>query len=210
MRRLLLVAAVAALSVAPMARAWTWPADGAVLQQFDFDPAHPYAGGQHRGIDIAGSLGATVPAPASGSVTYAGTVPGSGKSVTITTPDGYAVTLTHLGSIAVAKGAAVAEGDGVGTIGPSDGAYPGPYVHLGIRLASNDQGYVDPLTFLPARRCAPPRRRPRRSRRRTRAAAPILSGARRPRTRRPTRRRPTIRWQPQRRLPSIPPRLRPW
>ena len=39
--------------------------------------------------------------------------------MTIQTADGWSVTLTHLGSIAVTKGASVAEGDGVGTIGPS-------------------------------------------------------------------------------------------
>src|SRR3954451_13577375 len=137
MRRSLLVAVLAALLVTPMAQAWSWPASGDVLQQFDFDPAHPYSGGQHRGIDIAGGAGAGVSAPASGTVTFAGSVPGSGRSVTITTPDGYAVTLTHLGSFAVAEGAPVAEGGPVGSVGPSDGASPEPYLHLGIRVASD-------------------------------------------------------------------------
>ncbi len=103
MRRSLLIAVLAALLVTPMAQAWSWPADGAVLQQFDFDRAHPYSGGQHRGIDLAGDVGAAVPAPAAGTVTFSGSVPGSGRSVTIATADGYAVTLTHLGAIAVAK-----------------------------------------------------------------------------------------------------------
>ena len=52
MRRMLLVAVLAALLVAPVARAWTWPVGGPVLQPFSFDPAHPYAAGEHRGIDI--------------------------------------------------------------------------------------------------------------------------------------------------------------
>src|SRR3981189_2213098 len=116
MRRLLLPAVLAALLLAPAGEAWTWPAAGAVLQPFLFDPAHPYAAGQHRGIAIGGDPGATVLAPAAGTVTFAGTVPSSGKSVTITTADGYAVTLTHLGSIAVARGAAVLDAAGVGTI----------------------------------------------------------------------------------------------
>src|SRR5450432_3839322 len=109
MRRLLFVLAVA-LVVAPAAGAWTWPADGPVLQPFSFDPAHPYAAGQHRGIDIGGNAGGTVAAPAAGVVTFAGTVPTSGKAVTIETADGHDVMLTHLGSIAVQKGATVAEG----------------------------------------------------------------------------------------------------
>src|SRR5205823_2483144 len=73
----------------------------------------------HRGIDLGGDVGEAVHAPAAGVVSFAGTVPGSGRSVTIETPDGWSVTLTHLGSITAGKGATVAEGDGVGTIGPS-------------------------------------------------------------------------------------------
>jgi hypothetical protein len=152
MRRQLLAAVLVALLFAPAGEAWTWPAAGVVLQPFLFDPAHPYAAGQHRGLDVGGDPGATVAAPAAGTVTFAGTVPSSGKSVTITTADGYAVTLTHLGSISVARGALVAEGDRVGTIGPTgDPEVLQPYVHVGVRIAAQSQGYLDPLTFLPAR-----------------------------------------------------------
>ena len=125
MRRQLLAAVLAALLFAPAGEAWTWPAAGAVLQSFVFDPAHPYAAGQHRGVDVGGEPGEAVLAPAAGNVTFAGTVPSSGKSVTITTADGSAVTLTHLGAIAVARDAAVAEGDIVGAIGPSGGSSNG-------------------------------------------------------------------------------------
>ena len=77
-------------------------------------------------------------------------MPTNGKSVTIETADGYSVTLTHLGSIAVAKGATVAEQDAVGTVGPSGTPEEaGPYVHLGIRLTADPNGYVDPLGLLP-------------------------------------------------------------
>lgn len=122
-----------------------------MLQPFAYDAAHPYAAGQHRGIDIgADATGEIVRAPADGTVTFAGTVPTSGKSVTIETADGYSVTLTHLGSIVVTEGAEVAEGDRVGTIGPSGTAETdGPYVHLGIRITSDPNGYVDPLSLLP-------------------------------------------------------------
>jgi hypothetical protein len=83
-------------------------------------------------------------------VSFAGTVPTNGESVTIETPDGYSVTLTHLGSIGVAKGAAVREADDVGTVGPSGAPeMDGPYVHLGIRTTSDPNGYLDPLSLLP-------------------------------------------------------------
>jgi hypothetical protein len=135
----------------PVAHAWSWPVQGPVVQPFAYDAAHPYASGQHRGIDIAADAsGERVLAPASGTVSFAGTVPTNGESVTIETPDGYSVTLTHLGSIGVAKGAAVREADEVGTVGPSGTPeMDGPYVHLGIRTTSNPNGYLDPLSLLP-------------------------------------------------------------
>ena len=135
----------------PVANAWTWPVQGPVLQPFSYDEAHPYAAGQHRGIDIgANAAGERVVAPSTGTVSFAGSVPNSGESVTVETADGYSVTLTHLGSIAVSKGASVAEGDAVGTIGPSGTPeVDGPYLHLGIRVTSDPNGYLDPLRFLP-------------------------------------------------------------
>jgi len=154
MKRLLLMtaAAFAVLVWAPVAGAWTWPADGALLQPFVFDRTHPYAAGQHRGIDVAGASGSDVRAPAGGAVSFAGSVPSSGKSVTIQTTDGYSVTLTHLGTIGVARGATVTEGASVGSIGPSgDVEWPEPYVHMGVRITADAQGYVDPLAFLPPR-----------------------------------------------------------
>src|SRR5579884_3672053 len=153
MRRFLLVAAVA-LAAAPAAHAWSWPADGPVLQPFTFDPSSPYAAGQHRDVTIGGTQGDAVRAPAAGTVTFAGSVPGSGRVVTIATADGWSVTLTHLASLAVKEGAAVAEHDAVGTLG--DGTGPVPFVELGVRRAGDPQGYVDPLTLLPPRAPQPP------------------------------------------------------
>lgn len=150
MRRRCAFVLLCALLFVPAAGAWTWPVHGPVLQTFDFDQAHPYGAGQHRGIAIGAATGTAVLAPAAGVVSFAGSVPTSGQTLTILTPSGVAVSLTHLGSIAVARNAAVDEGAPVGTIGPSGTPeFDVPYVHLGIRDASNDQGYLDPLQFLP-------------------------------------------------------------
>src|SRR5215471_693781 len=119
MRRALLLAVALSLLVAGGARAWTWPAGGPVLRPFVFDPASPYAAGQRRGILVGGAAGESALAPASGTVTFAGSVPGNGLAVSIRTADGYAVTLVHLGSIAVGRGVTVSEGAVVGTIGDS-------------------------------------------------------------------------------------------
>ena len=139
----------------PAAGAWTWPVRGPLLERFSFDPARPYAAGQHRGIAVAADTGTPVVAPAGGVVGFAGTVPDSGKTVTIMTGDGLAITLTHLGAVGVARDALVGEGAVVGTVGSSGTPeFDVPYVHLGIRTASNEQGYLDPLSFLPV--VAPP------------------------------------------------------
>ena len=67
MRRLLLAATVAALLVVPGAAAWTWPVDGPVVRPFSLGD-DPYAGGQHRGVVIAGDVGAAVCAPVTGTL----------------------------------------------------------------------------------------------------------------------------------------------
>src|SRR3954452_16241484 len=107
MRRLLPAILLAALILPPYAGAWTWPTDGGVLRPFLLG-GDPYAGGQHRGVDIAGAAGAAIGSAATGEVTFAGSVAANGKSLTVATVGGYSVTLTHLGSIAVKKGDAVA------------------------------------------------------------------------------------------------------
>src|SRR5207247_779365 len=127
-------------------RAWTWTVDGAVLRRFVFDRAHPYSGGQHRGVDIGAPEGAGVHAPADGTVTFAGSVPAGGKTIAIETPSGYSATLLQLGSIAVKRGAAVSEGSVVGTAGGES------FVYFGVRVSADPQGYVDPLGLLPPRR----------------------------------------------------------
>ena len=149
--RLLLPVLLAFLAGASPAHAWTWPASGPVLRHFSYD-GDPYAAGQHRGVDVGGSSGEPVLAPAAGSITFAGTVPGGGRTITIRTPDGFAVTLLHLGTITEVRGASVAEGAHVGTLGSSGTSeWAQPYVHLGIRQASDEAGYLDPENFLPPR-----------------------------------------------------------
>jgi Peptidase family M23 len=158
MKRLvaLLPVLIAFQAGAPPALAWTWPVEGPVLRPFELGD-DPYAGGQHRGVDIAGEEGAPVRSPAAGVVSFAGTVPGGGRAVTVQTADGYSVTLVHLGSIAVDRDAVLPEGARVATIGPSgEREHPVPYVHLGIRVTSDATGYLDPLSFLPTREAPSP------------------------------------------------------
>jgi hypothetical protein len=142
------------------ALAWTWPVDGPVLQTFNVD-SNPYAGGQHRGIEVGAPVGTPVLAPTGGTVSFAGSVAANGRTVTIRTAEGLSVTLVQLGTIGVPIGAEVAEGVPVGTVGPSvDPEISEPYVHLGIRRTSDPNGYLDPLGLLPARPASEPPREP--------------------------------------------------
>jgi hypothetical protein len=126
------------------ALAWAWPVDGPVLRPFVLGD-DPYAGGQHRGVDIGARTGTPVRAPAAGTVSFAGSVPTGGNTITIRTADGYAVTLQRLGSTSVSRGLAIGEGDVVGSVGDATE----PYVYLGVRNADEPDGYVDPLGLLP-------------------------------------------------------------
>ena len=97
--------------------AWTWPADGPVLRPFALG-ADPYAGGQHRGVDIGAEVGDAVRAPAAGTVSFAGSVPGGGRGGHDPDGDGYAVTLLQLGST-TSCAATRRRGSAVGGVGES-------------------------------------------------------------------------------------------
>jgi hypothetical protein len=153
MKRLLAALVVAGLVQAPAAAGWSWPVEGPVLRPFVLG-SDPYAAGQHRGVDIGAAPGTTVRAATGGSVSFVGTVPAGGRAVTVRTADGLSVTYLELGATRVERGAALAEGDPIGTIGPAS------HVHLGVRVTADEQGYLDPLQFLPARATGPARADP--------------------------------------------------
>jgi hypothetical protein len=152
MRRLAVVSSTLFALLFPCgAQAWSWPVDGPVLRPFVFG-SDPYAAGQHRGIDVGGAVGESVRAPIAGTVSFAGSVPAGGRALTIRTGDGYSVTLLQLGSIAVQRGDEVVEGARVGAVGESsDAVTREPHVHLGVRRTADEEGYLDPLAFLPSR-----------------------------------------------------------
>ena len=153
--RLALVCALCALAWPAAAAAWSWPVDGPVLRPFALG-ADPYAGGQHRGVDVGASVGDAVRAPVSGTVSFAGSVPNGGRALTIRTGDGYSITLLQLGALDVTRGETVAEGVRIGSVGDSaDAVTRAPHVHLGVRRTDDEDGYLDPLAFLPERTKAP-------------------------------------------------------
>jgi hypothetical protein len=155
---------LAALLGAPAASAaeeWLWPVRGAVITPYSNDNARPYAGGMHRGIDIAARVGASVTAARSGTVTFAGALGSSGITVALATADGLHVTsYLHLRSVAVKRGERVGAGQKIGEAGTSGRRSAAePHLHFGVRRAGRAHAYVDPLSLLPptpGERSAPP------------------------------------------------------
>jgi murein DD-endopeptidase MepM/ murein hydrolase activator NlpD len=145
-RRTLVVLAVL-LSVIPAAPAgaagtWTWPVTGAVIRGFD-PPGTPYGSG-HRGIDVAARVGTLVRAPASGVVSFAGSV-GGRLFVTIDHGSGLLSTCSFLSALLVHKGDLVIQGQAIALSGTGHPGDTTPNVHLGVRLNGD---YVDPLDYL--------------------------------------------------------------
>jgi Peptidase family M23 len=128
---------------------WTWPVRGPVLTPYR-NGGNPYAGGQHRGIDIGALVGSRVVAAAGGTVTYAGIVGSSGLTVSERTADGrFQLSYLHLSSVAVHRGDVLAAGAPVGAVGVSGRrSVEAPHLHFGVREAGSRNAYLDPLDFL--------------------------------------------------------------
>jgi hypothetical protein len=131
---------------------WTWPVAGPVITPYLNDNARPYAGGMHRGIDIAAPVGTKVVAARTGSVTYAGSLGSSGLTVAIATSDGaYVTSYLHLSQISVKRGDTVDRDDEVGAVGTTGTRSAGePHLHFGVRRADQPDSYVDPQWLLPS------------------------------------------------------------
>ena len=157
---LLLTVSVSLLLSSPPAGAvpgWSWPVEGEVLTGYR-NGDDPYAGGQHRGIDIAAEAGAPVGAAAAGTVRFAGVAGSSGLTVSVRTSDGALDTsYLHLSAVAVRAGEKVDAGQRLGAVGTSGRrSAEAPHLHFGVRDAGSRHAYHDPLSYLPpAPRAAP-------------------------------------------------------
>jgi peptidase M23-like protein len=150
----LAAAAVAAFFLAPPAAAassWTWPVAGRVITPYS-NGADPYAGGQHRGIDVAAPVGTRVVAATGGTVSFAGLAGSSGLTVAVRTDDGrFDTSYLHLSSLHVRQGERVAIGEDLGAVGTTGRrSAEEPHLHFGVRDAGSRFAYRDPLDFLPA------------------------------------------------------------
>lgn len=139
-------------SIADAESGWQWPVHGDVITSYSNDNSKPYAGGMHRGIDIAAPVGTNVEAARAGTVSYAGNLGSSGLTVAVRTDDGtYATSYLHLSAIAVSRGQHVDTGQRLGAVGTTgERSAQQPHLHFGVRLADRDNFYIDPLSLLPA------------------------------------------------------------
>ncbi len=132
----------------PAAYAGTWlrPVDGPLLRGFALG-SNPYAGGWHRGIDLASARGSPVLSACAGRVTFAGRVPRGGPTVSVRC-GAVVATFQQLGSLAVRAGARVMRGARIGMVGASsDPRQRRSHVHLGARDLASGR-YLDPLGLL--------------------------------------------------------------
>jgi len=98
----------------------------------------------HPGLDISALAGTPILASAAGTVTYAGTKSGYGKTVEIDHGFGYKTRYAHAGSIQVKRGQRVDRGDLLGEVGKT-GLATAPHLHYEVLI---DGRQVNPRQYL--------------------------------------------------------------
>ena len=98
----------------------------------------------HPGLDISALAGTPILASAAGTVTYAGTKSGYGKTVEIDHGFGYKTRYAHAGSIQVKRGQRVDRGDLLGEVGKT-GLATAPHLHYEALI---DGRQVNPRQYL--------------------------------------------------------------
>jgi hypothetical protein len=133
------------------AATWLRPVDGPLLRPFALG-RDTYARGWHRGVDLAAARGSPVRSACSGRVSFAGSVPRGGRTVSVRC-GAIVASYQQLGALAVREGRDVVRGARLGAVGASsDPRQPRPHLHLGARSLATGR-YLDPLGLL---RAGPP------------------------------------------------------
>jgi murein DD-endopeptidase MepM/ murein hydrolase activator NlpD len=111
-----------------------WPIDGPITSSFG-ERQDPFngEGAFHQGIDISGTLGEPVRAPADGTVLMAGPASGYGQEVMLDHGHGVHTLYGHLSGFAVTSGQDVHRGEIIGYVG-SEGRSTGPHLHYEVRI----------------------------------------------------------------------------
>lgn len=136
------------------AGSWTKPANGRYTSGFGWRK-HPIQGimKQHRGIDIANSVGTPIVAASDGVVSKAGWMAGFGNVIMIThSINGqiYTTVYAHLSGINVSSGQQVAKGQRIGAMG-NTGNSKGSHLHFEVHVGTfsgSGPSAVNPLRFV--------------------------------------------------------------
>lgn len=125
-----------------------WPVQGTILYDFGRAQKANNTAIRWNGIGIAAALGTPVRAVAPGTVLEVARIGTYGLTVVVSHGGGDFSLYSSLASTMVAKGATVAKGQNVGTVGTTDPELP-PHLHFEIR---QNGPAVDPKGWLRARR----------------------------------------------------------
>ncbi len=98
----------------------------------------------HEGLDVVAPRGATILAPANGTVTYAGWKAGLGKLVVIKHGFGFETEYAHCDRLWVKKGETVVRGQRIAALG-STGRSTGAHLHYEVRLGGK---LVNPYRYI--------------------------------------------------------------
>lgn len=114
-------------------KAFVHPVEGRITSGFGvrrdpFTEKHKF----HKGIDIACDVGTPVVASAEGSVVFAGTKRGYGKTIIVEHRNGYRTLYGHLSRYSVRKGTRVKQGQKIALSGMT-GRATGPHLHFEVR-----------------------------------------------------------------------------
>ena len=122
-----------------------WPVKGWVTSGFG-PRISPFTGrpSKHHGIDIRGSIGTPVHAPAAGTVVRRKHDTGFGKMITIAHGNGISTRYGHLHTMGVKVGQKISRGDVIGTVG-NTGLSTGPHLHYEVVV---NKVRIDPRKFI--------------------------------------------------------------
>jgi murein DD-endopeptidase MepM/ murein hydrolase activator NlpD len=124
-----LLATSATSLLEPPPATWTWPVNHTPSVVRDFDaPESPWGPG-HRGLDLAASVGASVRAPVSGTISFSGEVATRGV-ITIRTHEGHLVSMEPV--VGMVTEGRVRAGEKIGSL--AAGHCAGGCLHMGLRV----------------------------------------------------------------------------
>ena len=130
----------------PSALGYQWPIAGRVTSPYGYR-VHPVYGTRklHTGVDIGAPRGTPIAATTSGTVIFAGSRGGYGRTVIVDHGEGLSSLYAHMTQINVSEGTTVQRGDIVGLVGAT-GTATGNHLHFEIR---HNGSPTNPSPFLP-------------------------------------------------------------